>query len=399
MAFIATTRNLKYSVLITAALALLAAALPFLSSHAGRARAQEAAAPLPVVETAEVERVGLRQWSTFSGRLAAVEEALVRPLVGGMIQEVLFEEGAYVEAGQPLFVIDPRPFEVALEEARARLASARSNAELAQIEFDRAENLLSSNTISQSLRDSRANDLRTARAGLESALAGVASAELKLEYAHIEAPISGRIGRAEVTVGNVIEAGPAAPVLASVVANEQLYVEFDVDEASYFRVLRSAGKQEAGDEAVIPVEVTLDAGSGVVYQGRLHAFDNQLDITSGTIRARAVLDNPGRLLIPGIFASVRLGMAREEAALLVPARAVGVSQDKRFVYVVDEENRIEYREVSPGPVIDSRRVIEAGLGAGERVVVDGLQHVASGMLVETLPLKPALGAARASASL
>lgn len=401
MASIAAARNLKRSFLIAAGLALMAGGLGLshLAPEGGKVHAVEAA-PLPVVETAVAEQVGLRQWTTFSGRLAAVEEALVRPLVGGTIQAVLFEEGARVEAGQPLFVIDPRPFEVALEEARASLAAARSKAELAQIEFDRAEKLLSRNTISRSLRDARANDLRTARAELESAAARVASAELNLEYAHIEAPIAGRIGRAEVTVGNVIEAGPSAPVLASVVANVRLYVEFDVDEASYFQALRDARKQEQkAGEALIPVEVTLAADAGAVYHGRLHAFDNQLDAVSGTIRARAILDNPDGVLIPGAFASVRLGNAMEEPALLVPARAIGVSQDKRFVYVVDETNRVQYREVIPGPAIDSRRVIEAGISAGEQVVVNGLQRVSSGMLVETVQLKPALATDRVSASL
>ncbi|MES2623981.1 MAG: efflux RND transporter periplasmic adaptor subunit [Pseudomonadota bacterium] len=394
----ANPRNkLKVSLTALAFGTMLATGLVYMTHAADTSEATEgsvAAAPVPVVQTMTVEEASLRTWNTFSGRLTAVEEASIRPLVSGTIQQVLFEDGAYVEAGQELFVIDPRPFAAELQAAEASLQSARSDSALAKTEFERAEVLASNNSISRSVRDNRENDLKIAQARELSAAAQVTSAKLNLDYAHVKAPISGRIGRAEVTVGNVVESGSSAPVLTTVVATDQLYAEFDVDESTYFSVQRSAGNTD--DHAVsteatsalysIPVEIVLGANGDAVYQAQLHSFDNQLDIASGTIRARAVLDNSHGNLIPGVFASVRLGTAVEEPTLLVPSRAVGVSQDKRFVYVVNNDSRVEYREVSLGRAIDSRRVVTSGVSEGERVIVNGIQRVGTDMQVEAIPV-------------
>ncbi len=387
-------KNLKLSLSALALGTMLATGLVYMT-HADTEQtdpATQAAAAIPVVQTMTVEQASLRTWNTFSGRLTAVDEAAIRPLVSGTILQVLFEDGAYVEAGQELFLIDPRPFEAQLQAATAALQSARSDVALAKTEFERAEILVSNNSISRSLRDNRENDLKIAQAREQSALAQVTTAELNLDYAHVKAPISGRIGRAEVTVGNVVEAGSNAPVLTQVVATDQLYAEFDVDETTYFSVLRGAPAVTSPDEEqksqnyAIPVEIVLDADGESVHEATLHSFDNQLDIASGTIRARALLDNSHGNLIPGVFASVRLGTASEESTLLVPSRAVGVSQDKRFVYVVNNDSRVEYREVSLGRAIDSRRVVTAGVSQGERVIVNGIQRVGNDMQVEAVPV-------------
>lgn len=353
------------------------------------------ASTLTVVEAVTLDYTPLRSWSSFSGRLKAVEEAQIRPLVGGTLQQVMFEEGAQVQAGDTLFIIDPRPFEAALQHARASLAAAESQVTLARIEFERAEALVDNNVISRSLRDNRENDLNVALAQLDAARAEVATATLNLDYAHIKAPFAGRIGRAEVTAGNVIEAGANAPLLTSLVSTDRLYAEFDVDEATYFSIARSAAAQADGSatlegqpapEAVIPVEVTLGGDDGELHRAQLHAFDNQLDVRSGTIRARAVLENPAGTLLPGAFVSVRIGTAHTAPALLVPERAIGVSQDKRFVYVVNADDRVEYREVQLGQAVDGQRVILAGVTRGERVITNGVQRVMSDMQVSVAAL-------------
>jgi multidrug efflux system membrane fusion protein len=367
---------------LTGILATTALYLPWPGNpaYAGEANTQATIPGLPVVETVTVEETGLRSWATYSGRLQAINQSAIRPLVSGTVQQVLFEDGSWVEQGQSLFVIDPRPFENALAHAEAALASAASDADLAEVEYERAEALVKNQTISQSQRDERENNLKVARARVASAEAEVASARLDLEYAHVKAPISGRIGRAEVTEGNVVEAGANAPVLASIVGTDRLYAEFDVDEQTYFKVQRSV----IGANNVVPVELALGDEQGTVYRGQLHAFDNQLDIASGTIRARAIVANSDGSLIPGAFASVKLGTASEIPQLLVPERAVMVSQDKRYVYIVNGDDRVEYREVTLGESIDSRRIVTNGLNKGERVIVNGLQRVTTDMQVETV---------------
>ncbi|MGB4246175.1 MAG: efflux RND transporter periplasmic adaptor subunit [Pseudohongiellaceae bacterium] len=389
-------RTLKLSLMALAVYGVLATGVLYTIRPVSEVNAADAmSAPMPVVETITVEYSPLRTWNTFSGRLKAVDEADIRPLVGGTIQQVLFEDGAWVEAGQTLFVIDPRPFEAALQHARASLASAESDAALARVEFERADGLVGNNVISRSVRDNRENDLNVALARLEAARAEVASAELNLDYAHVKAPFAGRIGRAEVTVGNVIEAGPNAPLLASIVSTDRLYAEFDVDESTYFSVTRSVAEQNVNNYSVegeqipasfIPVDIALGGDDGQVYHGRLHAFDNQLDVRSGTIRARAILENADGTLIPGVFVSVRLGTATDEPTLLIPERAIGVSQDKRFVYVVNADDRVEYRELQLGQAVDSQRVVLSGLERGDRVIINGVQRVMSDMQVTVAAL-------------
>lgn len=361
------------------------------------AEEQMAAPPALAVETVTVNYQPLRTWTTYSGRLTATEQAAIRPLVGGTIQQVLFADGAYVEAGQVLFVIDPRPFEAALMQAKAELTAAESALALAQVEFDRAQGLAERDVVSRSILDHRRNDLNNARARLETARAAILSAELELDYAYIKAPFAGRVGRAEVTVGNVIDAGANAPVLTHLVAMDELYAEFDVDEARYFDVIR--GQQTARENqrqnpekldgpTGIPVELTVNASGNEhpVYRAQLHAFDNQLDTLSGTIRARALLKNPDRTLLPGMFAEISLGSVSTEPTLLVPERAISPNQDKRYVYVVTDDNRTEYRELRLGHVVDGQRVVLDGLNPGDRVIVNGLHRLSHDMpVVASLP--------------
>ncbi len=340
-------------------------------SSQGNAATPGAVPPPPSVDVVVLAPQSVRTWANYSGRLVAVESAAIKPLVGGIIQQVLFEEGQQVKKGQPLFVIDPRPHQAALQRAQAQLATAESRARLAQDELKRAQQLIGSKLVSQSLYDSALSANQVAQADVKQAEAAVNQAQINLDYAHISAPISGRVGRAELTVGNVVDAGVNAPVLTQVVANDRLYVDFNVDEASYIQLSPSV---KSGQK--MPVDLTLLSGdAGNAYHGYISAFDNRFDTASGTIRARAVFDNKDGSLTAGMFAKVRLGSANESGALLVPDRAIGTNQSKKFVMVVDAQNLATYREVNLGDHYEGQRIVLSGLAAGDKVIVNGLSHI------------------------
>ena len=352
-----------------AATILLGLASFGLSTNAASA-GSAAVPPAPEVEVVVLQPQGIRTWVKFSGRIAPVESAAIRPLVGGIIQEVLFREGEHVAKGQPLFVIDPRTHLATVEQAKAKLAVAQSRATLAQDELARSQQLVDDNLISRSIYDAAFSAKQVADADIKLAEAALSQAKLNLEYAHIRAPIAGRVSRAELTIGNVVEAGPNAPVLTQIVATEQMFAEFNVDEATYIAVARSSENTRA-----MPVQLTLANDEGVIYDGHIASFDNHLDTASGTIRARALFDNRDGALTAGMFANVLLGSASTSEALLLPSRAVGTNQSKKFVLVVDANNTATYREVTLGDYYQSQRVVLAGLSAGDKVIVNGLSHV------------------------
>jgi multidrug efflux system membrane fusion protein len=287
---------------------------------------------------------------------------------------VRFTDGQSVKAGAVLFVIDPRPYEAALAKAQANLVTARTNAEFANTEFERAANLVKAQAIAQRFYDERANAKRVADAAVLSAEAELKQAELDIDYSYIKAPISGRLSRVEITAGNLVEAGPNAPVLTSIVSNNGIYADFEVDEQTYVNSIRANAHTEA-QERKIPVELMIQGDTASAYKGTIHSFDNRITTGSGTIRARAKFDNKNGRLIPGMFVSVRLASSAMSTALLVPDRAIGNDQSKRFVFVVGADSKAVYREVSLGQEVDRQRIVLSGLSAGERVVVDGLQHV------------------------
>lgn len=349
------------------------------SSDANQNAAPQAAAFPVKVQTLKPEEV--RLWSTFSGRLRAVDAADIRPEVSGRITQIRFDDGAQVKAGDILLVIDPRPYEAALAKAEANLATAKTNAEFARTEKKRAENMVKSQAIAERLYDERVNAQRVADASVKSAEAEVKQARIDLEHAYVRSPISGRISRAEITVGNLVQAGSNAPLLTSVVANDEIYADFEVDEQTYMQSIR-AHANSTKEERAIPVALTLGSDTKHSYQGTIHSFDNRLDPTTGTIRARAKFKNTDGALMPGMFVSVNLAGGSENTAIVIPERALGYDQSKKFVYVVDGENKVAYREVHMGRVVDNgRRVVLAGLNAGDRIIVNGTQHVQPAMLV------------------
>jgi multidrug efflux system membrane fusion protein len=374
-------RRRQIAAITTAIVGLIVAGSLYVThgTRASQAEAAGAVSAVPVfVRTLAEQKVQL--WSEFSGRLRAVDSAEIRPEVAGRITEVRFEDGQNVHAGDILFVIDPRLYEAAVARAEANLASAVSNNAYAKTELDRAGTLVRTQAISQQVYDERANASRVADAAVKGAEAALQQASLDLEHAHVRAPITGRASRVELTIGNLVQAGPGAPLLTTIVGNHSIYADFDVDEQTFIETLRDyPGGRD--NERRIPVQLSVPGDKGHLYAGAIYTFDNRLDVASGTIRARAKFDNADGVLVPGMFVTIKLatGFARNE--LLVPDRAVGFDQSKKFVYVVGEGNKVGYRAVELGKPVQSERVVLAGLQAGDRVIVDGVQHVRPDALV------------------
>jgi multidrug efflux system membrane fusion protein len=336
-------------------------------------------APIPVT-VATVDAKPVRLWSEFSGRLTAVDSASIRPEVGGRITEIRFKDGQDVKAGDVLFVIDPRPYEAAVAKAKADLASAISNAQLAHTEFDRAKKLLDAQAVARSYYDQRANTQGVTGAAIQSARAVLAQAELDLDHAYVKAPIAGRAGRAEITVGNLVQTANA-PLLTTIVSNDGIYADFDVDEQTYLGTVRGH-VSSVSEEQKLPVQLTLQGDAGHTYDGTIESFDNQIATGTGTIRARARFANADGALVPGMFVSVRLWAARSSNAILVPEDAVSSDQSKRYVFVVTPGRKADYREVKLGQAMDGKRLVISGLRSGDKIIVDGVQRVQPGAVVE-----------------
>ena len=315
----------------------------------------------------------VRLWTEFSGRMAAIDYAQIRPEVSGRIMEVRFQDGQSVKAGDVLFVIEPAPYQAAVERDTASLESAKSKVVLAKIDADRATNLIQSHAIAQSELDTATNALRVAQADVDNADAQLKQAKIDLDHAYVIAPISGRTSRAEITVGNFVQSGSSAPVLTSIVSEDGIYADFEVDEQTYLQTVRNTANGNA-QESKIPVQLVVQGDTDHAYNGFIQSFDNRIDSASGTIRARAKFDNKDGALVPGMFVSVKLAGSQDRDAILVPERAISFDQDKKYVYVVDDDNKVSYREVQLGQQVGGgQRVVESGLNPGDRVAVDGLQ--------------------------
>ncbi|MGB4101688.1 MAG: efflux RND transporter periplasmic adaptor subunit [Alphaproteobacteria bacterium] len=332
--------------------------------------------PAQVTVAAAVARE-VREFREYSGRLRAVDSAEIRPRVEGVIDAVHFTEGAMVKKGDPLFTIDPRPYEAALSRATAALQSAQAQASYTKTDFERMVPLLKDSYVAKRDYDARSNAARVAAAELQAAEAAVRTAKLNLEFTHIAAPIDGRVSRAEITVGNFLQMFPNAPLLTSVVANTPIYVDFDMDEQTYLGYLQ-AGLTGNDMAAQIAVEVALTGDAGAVRKGFVKTFDNQMNAGSGTVRVRAQLDNPDGAMIPGMFAKIRVAVPHNGPMVLVADRAIGTDQDRKTVLFVGADNMVMPREVKLGGVVDGMRIILSGLKAGEKIVVNGLQRVMPG---------------------
>lgn len=332
--------------------------------------------PPPEVDVMTITSTMQRSWSHFSGKLAAVDIVEIKPLVGGRIEQVFFEDGDLVKKDAPLFLIDSRPYAATVQRVEAQLMSARSQHKLAEQELKRTKGLLAKKLISQSLFDQAKAEHEVTLAAISEAKNALVEAKIDLDYAMIRAPFDGRISRAELTVGNVVEVNTGAPVLATLVSQQQVYAEFNVDERSYIRAARSGTELKK-----MPVILRLSGDDHVVYQGHLHSFDNQLDSSTGTIRARAVFDNTDGILKPGMYANIELGSVNEVSALMIPQAAVGTNQSRKFVLVVGDDNMVAYREVALGQQSGEQREVVSGLVSGERIITNGQAKVRPGMPV------------------
>lgn len=373
------TRSLWLLALAGGVVAVIAALYPGDPARAGAPPGGPPPGPMPVnVVLAEESQAQI--WTGYSGRLEAVDSVEIRPQVSGTITDVRFEDGQFVKKGDVLFVIDPAPYEAAVEKARADLATAESQNELALKQLQRAQDLAKTDAISKDLLDERQNSASVTKNAVASAKANLKQAKIDLDYAYVKAPISGRSGRAEITEGNLVQAGPNAPLLTTIVSDAEIYASFDVDEQTYLQKVRTLAQTQQ-NEQTIPVTLSVRGDHDRVYNGHIHSFDNRINTASGTVRARALFKNEDGTLLPGMFATVKLGGVGQETKIMIPERAVGTDQDRKFVYVVDDANKIVYREVRLGSTIDSRRVVLDGVKAGEKVVTEGLMRLRPDMVV------------------
>jgi multidrug efflux system membrane fusion protein len=328
------------------------------------------------VSAALVVEKEVTETQEFSGRLEAIERVEVRPRVGGYITSVNFTPGGTVRKGDVLFVIDTRPFQAELNRAEAASASARARADLAKVELTRAERLLADRAIAQREYDERASGLKELDANLRAAQAQLETARLNLTYTKVIAPISGRVSKAEITVGNLVD---ASAVLTSIVSLDKIYASFDGDEETYLRVGAQAHKGQP-----VTVRIGLANEKGFPHEGKLEFVDNRLDPQAGSVRMRATFANADNLLVPGLFARVQVSGNQEgkaTRAFLINERAVGTDQNRKFVFVVGRDSKAEYRPVVLGPVIDGLRVVREGLERDEKIVVGGLQRVRPGAML------------------
>jgi multidrug efflux system membrane fusion protein len=352
--------------------AALASTLASCSDATGKAAAAQGGAPAPTpVSAGAVLEKQIAEIQEFSGRLEAIERVEIRPRVSGFITAVNFKPGAEVKKGEVLFVIDPRPYQAEADRAEATARSARAKADLARLELARAERLLGDRAIAQREYDERASSQKELDANARAAQAQYEAAKLNLAYTRVTSPIDGRVSKAEITLGNLVD---ASAVLTSVVSLDRIYASFNGDEGTYLRVgMQSRNRQP------VAVKVGLANEDGFPHEGKLEFIDNQLDTQTGSVRMRATFENRDRALAPGLFARVQLGGgSATSSAILIDDRAVGTDQDRKFVFVVDKDSKAEYRPVKLGATVDGLRVVKEGLKAGERIVVNGLQRVRPG---------------------
>jgi multidrug efflux system membrane fusion protein len=396
-------KKLHKTALGAALVAIAAVPAAVFGVRAGTAQAKApavaAAPPATPVSVATVVQSQVAAWEEFSGRLEAVERVEVRSRVAGAVLSVHFREGALVKAGDLLVTIDPAPYAAEAERAQAQVVAAQARVTFETSEHARSERLWQEQAIAQRELDERTNRLLEAQANLRAAQAALQSARLNLGYTQVRAPVSGRIGKVEVTVGNLVAAGPGAPMLTTLVSVNPIYASFDADEQVIIRALKDLPGGASARAQLERIPVTLEtADGGTPRDGRLQLVDNQVDARSGTLRVRASFDNADGVLIPGQFARLRMGQATARPALLVNERAVGTDQNKRYVIVVDSDNKAAWREVTLGPSVNGLRVVSSGLTAGERIVVNGVQRVRPGSLLAPQPVamdaKPELQAER-----
>jgi multidrug efflux system membrane fusion protein len=353
---------------------------------------QAAPAPPPVTVAQPTKRT-VTDWDEFTGRFEAIEEVQVRARVGGFVTNVLFRDGAFVNTGDLLYVIDSRPFEAVATQADGQLSDARAKAELAKRELDRALSLNQTQAVSDAVVDQRRQALQAAKAAEMQAEGLLKAAQLNIEFSHVAAPIGGRVSRHLVSVGNLVQGSEAGSgtLLTSIVSLDPIHIYFDMDEATYQRNNRLyfEGKRPSSRENPNPVQVMLTGETKPSHDGTVDFLDNRLDVSTGTLRGRAVIPNKDLSILPGQFGRVRLIGSSPYEALLVPDTAVATDQSRKIVFVVKDDDTVEAKPVTLGPLDEGLRVIRDGLKPEDRVIVDGIQRARVGAKVT--PHAPASG--------
>lgn len=346
------------------------------------AAAQSGGMPAPKVPVAEVITRKVAMSTEFTGHMETSKLVELRPRVGGAIDGVSVPEGEIVQSGQLLFQIDARPFQVILDAAKAELQQAEVLLDQAETNYKRTASLAPNGTVSRKTFDDAQAMRGQRQAQVAIAKAAVAAAELDLSFTQVIAPVDGRVDRVLVTEGNLVTGGNAgnATLLTTIVRTDPLYVYFDIDEATYLRFVARAWMPENGKTAgSLPVQVGVMTDTGFAYHGALDFLSNRIDRSTGTIRARAVVDNPEGILAPGLFARIKLMTSEPAQTVLIDDQAIGTDQGRRYVLVLGSENKAEFRPVEIGPIVDGLRVITAGLQMGDKIIIKGL--VGPGMQV------------------
>src|SRR6267154_2412913 len=376
------------------ALATVVVLAAFASAACSRSEAQTAPPSPPEVDAAQVVSRAARQWDEFTGRVAAPDAVDIRARVSGYIERIAFKGGDEVKAGALLFVIDPRPYRAAYDSAVAQLERARATAQLAQTQDQRAQVLIGADAISRDESETRRAGLSQSSADVRAAEAVVATAQLNLGFTEVRSPIAGRVSRAILTVGNLAQADQS--VLTSVVSQDPVYVYFQPDEQTYLRYAALARKGQRPGSAN-PVRIGLANDTGFPYSGTVNFVNNQVDSATGTINLRAVVPNPDRVFIPGLYARVQLEGSAEFKAMLIDDKAIMTDQDRKYVYVVGPKDEALRKDITLGGFADELRIVRSGLDANDKVIVAGLQKTfvpntpvkAKIVAMGALPLPPA----------
>jgi RND family efflux transporter MFP subunit len=356
-----------------------------IATGCARAPVAARASPISVAVSQPVERY-VTDYADFTARIAAVDSVEVRAHVWGYLEKVNFKEGALVNKGDVLFELDPRPYEALLNQAKAKVRQDEAQLAFDEAEYQRNLRLVGSGAVSRSDLDKTASAREVDKANIAADKAVVASRDLDLQYTRVTAPVSGRVSRYIVTVGNLIQAGDqgGGTLLTTIVSVDPMYAYFDVDERTVQRVrqLSREGKMKSDSETEIPVSLGLATDEGFPHQGTIDFVDNQVNPKTGTLRVRGVFPNKDQSLSQGFFARVRVPVGPPHQALLVSDRALDNDQGQKILYVVNDKNEVVSRPVRTGALHDGLRAIEDGLKPGERVIVNGLQQVRPGVIVE-----------------
>ena len=353
-----------------------------LCSCDSRPVAKSAPAPPPVTVSQPLQK-NITEWDEYTGRFIAVETVEVRGRVSGFINSIHFKDGQLVKQGDLLFVIDPRPYQIAVEQAKAEVERARARLQIATADVERATPLAKSQTLTQREFETRQSSQREAAGAVMSSEAALKQAELNLEWTEVRAPISGRISDRRVDAGNLVTGGQTGATLLTVIVSiDPIHFIIDGSEADFLRYQRLArsGARQSSRDVQNPVSVRLADETDFTHHGRMDFVDNALNSRTGTIRGRAIFDNKDGLLTPGYFGRLRL-FGGQHDALLVPDNAIASDQASKIVFTVADDGTVGVKRVELGPIVDGLRVIRSGLSATDRIVIDGLQRARPGQKV------------------